>query len=192
MLHREKTLGFTLVEMMAVLVIIATISVVVGKAMTRQGNASAAETVAHKVLVLMRQARSMAMDTGAVTQILVNLVNTREVNEGSRLSLVRNGTLGLVSLADGGVWLNFAQEEAGGSAVIEAIRVGAEVGTVTPTKGEGLPATLTFNLDGTVSVVAGGSSGDGVTVYIRDLSNTYRHKVIVYGMTGYSESWSRW
>jgi prepilin-type N-terminal cleavage/methylation domain-containing protein len=170
---RARAAGFTLVELMAVVVIAAVLLVTVGKAMTREDNARATELWSQKVLVLMRQARATAVDSGGCTR--VNFVSA------TRAQLEVASSLGIC--ATNPTWILILREDAERGALVHAIVAGATEPAVTPAASAPSGAGVRFYPDG---------SADANTVYVKDASGKYQQKVVVWGLTGYSKLLTRW
>jgi prepilin-type N-terminal cleavage/methylation domain-containing protein len=166
--------GVTLVELMVVIAIAAVLALAIGRGMARPNNATAVDDWTQKVLIAMRQAHNTAVHEGAVVRVVVTAGN---------LTVDRASMLGPGPPA-GSAWLRLAEEQARGTARTYAVDTSpADPLSPLPSAGTGLPATFSFNPDG---------SATPGTVLIQDDSATYRYKVLVFGLTGYSMRITRW
>jgi prepilin-type N-terminal cleavage/methylation domain-containing protein len=177
--HKRRESGVTLIELMVVIVVASVLALAVGRAMTRQDNAAAAGNLARKVWLALRQAHSLAVDTGAITYV-------RFAAGGRQITVLRESLLG-PGPPMGSLPLNVSQEEAGGRARIQTVRAGVEIAPNAAPGTGGLPQ-ITFAPDG---------SATAATIYVRDGDDTnvaphHPHKVVVYGLTGLSKHFTRW
>ena len=175
--------GLTLVELMVVVTIVAVLLGAVGFAMTREDNAGASREYARRILVALRQARNTAADYGCVVQVSFDQF-------GRSMLLHRLSALG-PQPPPPHIWITLEDYRSGSRTHVHAIANAPHPATqgTFPAKGTGLPTgpnpgdAISFSPDGTATPA---------TVYVSDESGLYRHKVVVFGMTGFSQHITRW
>lgn len=167
--------AFTLTEMLVVILIIGALGAVAGSALTQQDNAMSVDAFTHKVLVAMRRARNLAADSGAVVRLTVR-------SDGQRVTMARATTLGL-NPPSTDPWISLGVIDSGNRSEIYAITSQPDMGIVSPSAG-GLATEIRFNPD---------DSATPATVYFRDTgAKKKKRKILIFGMTGYAHSLTRW
>jgi prepilin-type N-terminal cleavage/methylation domain-containing protein len=179
----ENQKGLTLVELMAVLGIAVVLTVSIGFAWTRQDNSSSAGLLSQKLLVMMRQARSLAVESGGVVQVWID-------SSGSELKLVQASLLGYPP-PPGWLPVEIYKERAQQGATVRAAFNGV-VSATNPTGG--LAATITFRPDGSSTNDAESISGPprSTTIFVADATSKYKHRTLIYGTTGFSRAVDNW
>ncbi len=179
---RNRWAGFTLTELMAVLVVLGTLGVVAMVKMGGRGRADAAAGLAREVYTRLLQARFTAVSSGV--QVLVQLYPGQRNHV---LQLQPSQTPGLATADFSGP----VTDEVSGrrDALIVAV-----ADTVDTTDGplpalSNQPVQVIFYPDGTARIPDG--SRTGLTIYLADDLLQHRYRVTVLGRTGFARLMDR-
>lgn len=180
--------GVTLIELMVVLAITAMLAVAVGKSFSRPGTAASANETAYRVWMLTKQARAMSIQTGFLTRIVFG-------EDKKSIFLERAPNPGITIPSSSTPWVPMQRDTTRGDTLIAGLSIGAVTGPVSdapsPWCPDGPICKVIFFPDGSASAAGINPSG-GATVFVQDESQTYVHKIVIFGLTGFSQHISRW
>lgn len=93
---RDRQSGFTLIEIIVVLMILAIVAGLAGARMTARSDGSALQTTAYDIATRIRAARTRAIREGADQIVVIDLAN-RRVNDGGGAALSIPASIGILS-----------------------------------------------------------------------------------------------
>ena len=180
------TAGFSLIELLVVLAIVGVLAGVTTAAFSgRDAGASDADKLAQRVFIALRQARNSATSSGYVVRVAFPAGGTEVlVEQAPTPGLSYTGTN----------WVQVSRITSTGTALINAVRDGAEQGNVTGVSATAIGATgvVTFRPDGEVDFSGAVANDSGRTVYLSAGDGIAKRKVVVFGLTGYAHLMEQW
>ncbi len=173
--------GFTLPELMTVLVILGLLGFLAIGRTTQQGRGDAALGLTREVYTRLTQARFAAISSGTRVQVTLSPVSVSAVQLRTSLQP------GMVPPppADFGPVTDEVTAHRGA----QIVAIGASVDTGNPPPGPaGGPALLIFYPDGRARLDGAIASQPGTTIYIADELFAHPHRIVVLARTGFART----
>lgn len=188
----RRSRGFTLPELLTVVVIVGLMSALAMYSFSRAGNDSNAAALARGVQFAMLRARTEALSDGFArkltcgpTAVLANGVGTYN---GCYLYAATNKGLSPAGWVDAGNSLQSSSHALIWNVTAVAKDVTGNAGATATT----LNTSITFFPNGATSTTTSPVAPTGATVYICDKTGTNKYKVYAFGNTGLAKLVTTW
>jgi prepilin-type N-terminal cleavage/methylation domain-containing protein len=181
--------GFTLVELMTVVCIVAIVGALAARMYSRGVRGEAAPGFARTMMATMLDARHSAMVLGRTTRVTLSpaspaMTVLTETYDPNSTNWVKQSTLSMPSS------MRFCTPPSGG---------GIQIGTQTPTCPMTAATVLCFYANGRVDVPSNGTcqissptTGSGATIYFGTNDSGKKYRMWVWGLTGMVKMVDQW